>query len=98
YVKLSRRPVSRKSAAPVAFKLLYINASSSRDGRNQPRTPLKLSDAHSDAAVVSSLHAASMSRVFWRPVPIAVPRAPGISERKQPHFAPALWSNGAASR
>jgi hypothetical protein len=47
--------------------------------------------AQRSAAVPASVQAAHVLRVL-PPVPIAVPRAPAIIWRKQPHGAPALWS------
>ena len=54
------------------------------------RSRSERSVAQRSAAVPRSAHAATMSCVFCRPVPIAVPRAPLISVRKHPHFAPRL--------
>lgn len=79
-----------KIAQPREFKIeIHLGQFVDRR-RNQPLMPFKLKFAHRSAAETRIGQEAIMSLVFCLPVPTALPRAPGINVRKQPHCAPAL--------
>ena len=110
--RLRRRPVadvvgaragSTKLPRPAAFRFRYSSASSSSDGRNQPRTPFTDRLAHRAAADEGSLHEREdRRRVLFagancvaasaghRPPEASPRRARALIERRRLEIAPAV--------
>jgi hypothetical protein len=65
-----------------AWELIF---NSSWEGKYQSEKLPVVKSEHTLAALLASAQPATISIVFWFPVPIAVPSAPGIVVPKHPH-------------
>jgi len=70
---------------PIKPLFIYILFNSSLLGRYQSEYPPSTKSLHTLAAIPNVGHPATISIVFWFPVPIAVPSAPGILVESHPH-------------